>query len=475
MKHALILFMLMFSAVSRADLLDRMKLEESFKTRIEDAFRIYDPEARAVLRFDYKNFRGSLPGITNEVSQTDFTPKSIEPSDIARLSIEIHTKIEVVNDDIKNYIVKVIPLDKSKISIEYKKLAPLTEKKSLPTLDPKSFSEILRNVMDSFTKFLAIGFAALFVIGLGIVYQRDSRKIKEFKTQVQILSNAMAEREPTQLPLQGPLATNGPRAATSTSTPGNYALKNLDLNFLKEVFADCYWSHEDGYAHWLWKNIESTQKTTLITQLPLLKDYSLYFVELEPTELSYHEHPYYLEPLGLLYTSQEDLSDEVKKDFSLWHFLSPMRQQTLPLSLEERLKAMQTKPDGKKPKLSEKKQSPLRTLETKLSWGELSTDDEKTLFSHPDMVPVSMRENIHSLVWLAQKDEAFIQKALSRYDARSLASAWVGPEEVLIKLQAQLPEKKLKLLLTYKEKLTPTRNSAIYMSLVAEGLRNEAA
>lgn len=475
MKHILVFFIVIFSSLGRADLLDRMKLEESFKTRIEDAFRIYDPEARAVLRFEYKNFKGTLPGISNEMSQSDFTPRSIETSDISRLSVEIYTKIDTVNEDIKNYILKVIPIEKRKISISYRKLSPLTEKQPFSTLDPKSFSEILRNVMDSFTKSLAIGFAVLFVIGLGIIYQRDSRKFREFKTQVQILSSAMAERGSAPLTAQTPLATNNSRTITSGSFSGNYALKNLDLSFLKEVFADCYWSHEDAYAHWLWKNIESSQKSALIAQLPLLKEYSLYFVELEPAELSYHEHPYYLEPLGLLYTSQEDLSEEIKKDFSLWHFLSPMRQQTMPLSLEDRLKAIQTKPDGKKPKFSEKNQSRPRTLETKLSWGELSADDERTLFDHPDMVPISMRQNIQSLVWLAQKEDSFIQNALSRYDARSLASAWVGPEEVLSKLQAQLPEKKLKLLLTYKEKLTPTRNSPIYISLVAEGLRNEAA
>jgi hypothetical protein len=90
-------------------------------------------------------------------------------------------------------------------------------------------------------------------------------------------------------------------------------------------------------------------------------------------------------------------------------------------------------------------------------------------------VPVALRENIQTLVWLAQKDDAFIQKTLSRYDARSLASAWVGPEAVLKKLEAQLPEKKLKLLLNYREKTIPSRHSDAYASLVAEGFKNEAA
>jgi len=51
----------------------------------------------------------------------------------------------------------------------------------------------------------------------------------------------------------------------------------------------------------------------------------------------------------------------------------------------------------------------------------------------------------------------------------------VGPEGVLKKLEAQMPEKKLKLLLNYKEKMTPSRHSEAYLSLVAEGFKNEAA
>jgi hypothetical protein len=204
-----------------------------------------------------------------------------------------------------------------------------------------------------------------------------------------------------------------------------------------------------------------------------MKDYSLYCVDIRPNELSYHEHPYYLAPRGLLWTSQEDLSSQVRKDFSLWHFLSPMRQQNLPLNLEERLTAVQTKPDSKK-SFSEG-HSPLRILEAKLTWKDLSSEDEATLLNHPEMVPVTMRRNIRSLVWLVQKDDVFIQKALARYDARSLALAWIGPEDLLKKLEAHLPEKKLKLLLNYKEKMAPSRSSDAYASLVAEGFKNEAA
>jgi hypothetical protein len=72
-------------------------------------------------------------------------------------------------------------------------------------------------------------------------------------------------------------------------------------------------------------------------------------------------------------------------------------------------------------------------------------------------------------VWLAQKDPETIRSTLEKYDARSLASAWIGPVEILSKLEQSLPEKKAKLLQTYRSKITPSRESAAYQALAKEG------
>jgi hypothetical protein len=204
-----------------------------------------------------------------------------------------------------------------------------------------------------------------------------------------------------------------------------------------------------------------------------MKDYSLFFAEVSAVAKSYHEHPYYLTPTNLTMISQKDLCAAVKKDFGLWNYLSPMRKQNLPLSLDEKLKATQSTPSKEKSIPNVK--SALRALETKPTWGEISSDDETALFNNPGMVPDPMKQHIRSLVWLAQKDKTQIQKVLSKYDAKALASAWIGADEVLKNLESSIPEKKLKLLQTYKEKVRPSRQSEIYQLLVDEGLKNEAA
>ena len=109
------------------------------------------------------------------------------------------------------------------------------------------------------------------------------------------------------------------------------------------------------------------------------------------------------------------------------------------------------------------------------TWGELSFNDEAAIFNNPEMVPDTLRSHVKTLAWLALKSPEEIKAVLSQFDTRSLAEAWVGPEEVLKALEAHLPEKKLKLLLVYKEKSNPSRNNDVYQLLVDQGLKREAA
>lgn len=104
-----------------------------------------------------------------------------------------------------------------------------------------------------------------------------------------------------------------------------------------------------------------------------------------------------------------------------------------------------------------------------------SIEDEALLFRSPELAPAPLRKQLRSLVWLAHRDDETIRKVLARFDARSLASVWVGPDEVLKRLEQQIPEKKLKLLANYRQKDSPSRQSPTFDALVEEGLRDEAA
>jgi hypothetical protein len=135
---------------------------------------------------------------------------------------------------------------------------------------------------------------------------------------------------------------------------------------------------------------------------------------------------------------------------------------------------VQFKPSGKPPNVPSTKTA-ARVLQVKPSWGDVTGSDEVVLYENPEMVPVQMRKHVRSLVWLAQKDAEYVKQVLAKYDARSLAEAWIGPDEVLKSLETGLPEKKLRLLQTYRAKLALSRDSDIFQVLVDEGLKDEVA
>lgn len=474
MKKIILFFLTLLGGFSAsADLLERVNLEDALRSRLEQSFRVYDESARITVRFDYKSYQDVLPG-TAIPSNGSITPSKIESSDISRIWIEVYTDLAKAPPEAKDVLLKLVPLEKSKVSIDFKQAQANT--KPLPrSLEPQDLSDLMDKSLSSMGKFLlALCGIALFVT-LGLSAYQNAKGLKEFKEQFHLLVKAIGEGnlEKTSRAPASQTASQNIQQAPMMSKEDS-PLERLNPSSIYEIFADSYWCKEDSYAHWLWKNLKADQKKDLLSALPYMKDYSLYFVTVPPQAFTYHDHPSYMEPLSLTMYSQEDLGADVAKQLSLWQMLTPMRQQSLPLNFELKLQAVQHKPTKKldwKPKAD----STLRTLNLKPIWGDLTIADEIKLQQNPELVPSSLKKQMRSLVWLAQKDDTTIQKALSKMNAMSLAMAWVGPEDILKKLESHLPEKKLKLLKTYQEKVAPTKQSDAFQALVDEGLKDDAA
>jgi len=475
MKKILFLITAIWSLSAQADLLDRIHLEEALQERAQDSFKMYDDTAKILIRLDYHSYDGGLPG-TNIDNAQKLSPDKIELMDISKATVIVYTSLEKVSDDAKEALYRVIPLsDKKKIELSFKKFdQSMTSSKPV---EVKDLSEITEKMVNSFSKSLFLFLVIGGVLFFGASFYQNTKRMQEFKEQFKILASAVTESG-DKMPVmpKAPASQSRDREpSVATADPNTkFIFENWTTESLRELFADAYWSQMDNYAHWLWKNLKGSQKSEILAQAPFMKDYCNFFMDVAPLAFGYHEHPYYLEPLTLWKTSQEDLSKFLKKDISLWHGLSPLRKQTLPLTIDEKLSALQSKTPSKFPNFAQVA-SELRTLHAKPTWGELSSQDELMLFNNPTMVPTQMRSHIRSLVWLAKKDKDFIQKSLAKFDARALAYAWVGPEEVLKVLETHIPEKKLKLLQTYKAKVESSRQSEIYQLLVDEGLSDEAA
>jgi hypothetical protein len=471
----LLVLLTLFSVTAQADLLDRVHLEAALQERLRDTFKMYDDTAKILVRIEFHGYSGALPGTTvSDISGA--SPDKIDWMDITKVYVDVYTTLEKVPPEAQTSILLATPIkDKSRITVAFKKF-DLTYMNNSKAIEVKDLSQIMEVFVDKLSKIFGTIFGVIFACGFLLFalvsYMQSSRGLQEFRSQIKLLVDAvgnqsMANAGPATLP-----KSDKPQAAREETAEAS-SFEHWSTESLKEIFADSYWTEQDGYAHWLWKNISGAQRQDLIENLRFLEEYCTYFVEIDATAYSFHEHPYYLQPSKLALFSQSDLSAVISKTLGVWHIVSPMRKQKLSLTLNEKVEALQTKAADKSFRFPPTV-SILRKLDVKSNWGELSDVDEQAIFNDPNVVPLDMRRNIRSLVWLAQKDKAFIHRTLEKFDARSLASAWIGPADMLKVLQSSLPEKKLKLVLSYRSRVYPNRESDAYQLLVDEGLKDVA-
>jgi hypothetical protein len=188
-----------------------------------------------------------------------------------------------------------------------------------------------------------------------------------------------------------------------------------------------------------------------------------------PVAGNFHVDPIYFSLNHFESCSQEDLAQWLRKNPSMIHKLSPLRKRQLPIRLSERMEWMKLKNTISEVKLVPKSQS--RALATQLEIGSFSVEDEQFLFQHPEQVDPAWCSSIPSLVWLALCESPQRVKILEEYDARELAFAWVGPQIVLDRISADLPESKLKNLKYYLTKVVEPLfrlNLNIFNSLLNE-------
>lgn len=476
MKTLIILFIL-FPLIAQADLLARMNLEEAFRQRIETMAKTYDPDSRVLIRFDYRSMQGSLPGTS--LTASNELPARVDISDIVRANIEIYTVNSELPADFSNTIYKILPVPKSVIKINSRKLDIQKDAQIVRDIDAKSLNEIATQSVNNLTEKLIYLFSILMaLIFLGFSYI-SQRRMKDFKAQMSLLTSAVADSVASAT---GPQlsAISAQNKLPSSESAGNLQFKINSLNGLPDtallaMLADCYWCERDSEAAWIWRMLESKRKIGLMSGADFLKHYSYYLQGVKDQETSLFEDTYYFHPQSYNHLSNKDLTQLVEKYPFLWHQLSPTRQKYLPLAIESKLRVQTSNPEAHIFDFQSIKPSPTRTLQAMASVTYISHEDELKILSDPLIVPIDLRKQFPTLVWLAQKDSETISKILSKYDARSLAMAWTGPEETLKKLETCLPERKVKILRSYIEKNVPDRSSEIFRSLYLEGLRDDVA
>ena len=98
-------------------------------------------------------------------------------------------------------------------------------------------------------------------------------------------------------------------------------------------------------------------------------------------------------------------------------------------------------------------------------------DDETRLIARVGEFDLSAMRQMPSLVWSERLSDDLIREILKSFNVTDLASAWVGPESVLIRLHGLLPERKAKVLDSYLSSIKPSRESEAFSNLFARLLQ----
>lgn len=471
-KLILITFAILSSVQASANVVEKLEFESILEKRLEKGLNQYDKTLNVTVTVGYTKYE-SMPGTVMDGAE-NISPDTIDEQDISKILITVRSQLKTIPDTLKSDLFKLVPVPRNRIVVkyEYKEIAVV----AVPVaVEPKHLSNNVQTLSQEFAKVFFIGIGAFialfFVYGYVIHYKNISSFKGKFNELIEALQNSsfgqqsMSSQQKSETPLQ---------SHSKLDTESQQNLNQYPIDSLMELFSDCYWCEEDSYAHWMWKNLNLEHKRSLMNSLKNFKSYVVHFMNTQPLNKMLHDHPYYLQPLNLRNTSQEDLKKEIKKNRQIWNILSPIRQLHMEFPIAEKLTLVASD-------ISEKidwqfhKSSNFRDLGAVKKIGAISLQDEEVLLHQPDLVPKNWQKNIPTLIWLAQRDAEYITQVLNQYDARALASAWIATPDVLEKLERCLPEKKLKLVKSYITKVAPSKESPVFHDLFMAGISNEAA
>jgi hypothetical protein len=475
-----------------SDLSSQLALEERFEDRISRVVHRYDPIADVRVDISFRKLSSPLPGTALDL-------KNFQEADIEKIDVAIQMSKFPAPDWLKTQVNAKLNLPDVDKRVDFQAMSDAMRKDLEPiaveerdkdrpsTIAEESirkYSILVDGVADALAwKLMACAAAVallLSAVGSWVLTSIARRRSKETATvldkvipAVQSIGN-IGGKISASFKLEGGAPGAGPAAAgPNVSGPAASDVEGLPAHALEDLFADCYWCRRDRYAAWLWSVMSPDQRLALFQSPKVESDYLKFIQSLRKDRGDDHLDPVYLTPLGLHHVSQDDLARWVRSHPGAWHSLSPMRQLTIPLSLQERLSCIVEPVVAKLPALPDR-QSPKRPLEVIKRLGDLTPEDEATLLHNPGFVPEAMRSSLKSLAWLALKPFEVRQKALNDWSAEDLASAWIGTPEVLARLAEALPEKKRAVLDSYLGTVAPSRENEVYRALVEEGLKGSA-
>ena len=478
------------TSVHGAGLKEQVELENLIEQRVTYLVRAYDPLAMATVKLKLREISAPLPGsgLVIEKMVVGGEGGSLLKSSILSVSVEIRTALDPIPTWLEKEVSTAIGLSDVSVRVSVKAVEsgriPAMEKVFSST-HPSVWTQLERRWDDGQWPFNSsfllkcIALVFFFSIGVSLFGSVMTAVMPQRKVVADISGSKTALDSANQ-----PAVSHESIRRQSASIPQDQShsravlesdplIRELPTAALVYLFSDCYWCSQDGYAISLWKQLSATQRESLRSSWPLDKKYFEVIFDAVPAAHDFHQDPIYFEPNPFVNLDQKDLAVWLRKSPGSFRFVSPMRNQSLTLSFEERLGLMNSGGSVRAAAAPDQR-SEKRLLVPSFRGVRLTVADEEFLFRSPEKITAEIRGRFRTLVWLALREPAYRQQVLSEFDAREIAEAWTGPEEVLAILEADLPEPKRDMLHAYRKSVSANRSCEAFILLSEAGLVSAA-
>lgn len=479
-----------------------ISLEKHIETEVRKTVDLFDPKALVFVKLKPSAIEESaLPSVPFKVKDLKLRERSGELT-IARIEVMVFTVEKRLPDALVEIIRSQLGERANFIEVKTKILpAGILPEKAVPTTDGEKMAEAMRPMFEGTNS--AIGKLADAISsgwgeigGIGrhgfsaaaalFAYLLLSTLVSVFKTKMlqkkvveavdsasEKLASAIQESSvasPIDVSYGGG-SSQSSKNGLGSSGDEQSLLRTLSFDAVKELIADCYWSKEDGHAAFIWRRLDIEMRKKLVSEVTFLPEYVSFLAGASEKSINIDNEPYYLNPYRISHLDSKALTEIIRINPSIYSRVSSLRAASLMLSAQERVD-IATSSDTDEveiPRFETLAGSPLRRLDKIVEIRVSSTEEEAGLLAND--LPIAAKRGVRSLGWLLELTDDEAKSILARYTARQLAQCWVGPDDVLTRVGALLPEKKRQLLDTYVSSQIPTRDSPVLASIHAEVMR----
>lgn len=466
-------------------------VQETIERRAGVLVQRYDKQALVFATVTFQSESSDLPG--TPFVYNNLTLDQLEDPKVQSIRLSIFTKLKPLPQDLQTLLKSAISKFGATPSFDVQPLPKVVDADTdqvdaqtdeTPEPDPEAdakpetkplqpgdegyFKElVLKNPLMSVIAALILvlsGVAGVFTLtfirSAGRNFRTLDQGLKNVASSVESAGGGAKDLRNTDLaPVKGPEST----------AQSEDAFRSLGSESVHAILMDCYWGRLDRYAAFVWHRLPMEKKVSLVGRDGVLAEYVTTLQDIGEEDRGADQDSYYLHPLPISHLDNDALSEVVRKHKGLLKALPSLRADALNLTVPERVALLTENPaDGALPDFSKLAASELRTLTKRTRFKIRSVEEELQVLAMPNLSP-DMARDIPTLAWLAELPVDRIRTVLSGFSAQQLAEAWVGPDFVLKKLSDALPEKKLKLVLTYKDKTRPNRENPAFQALCRRG------